>query len=1438
MAGHELAAPLELPGRFVQAPLGEVEHADTWYDQHGNKTTFFGGNTDSGRADWQFWKIEDPAGNVAYVGHATTASTADDDYTGKCWLKMYDGAGRRYCATYDGNNRLTQVLVETDAGGGWGNCGTETMVAKAEYSYYVNADTHGSDGDLKLVTVTMPLSDSGIELIKRTYYRWYEQAWANEDGRRGEPHMIKMVVADEGVRRHDYDQDSTMEYGGWGTDPEFLTATDADLKPYAAAYLEYVSASDYRVAKAFFNGECGCSGGVNGTYEFAYGTGSNYSTAIGNTSYDNGANDWMRTVVKQPDAIYATHYFDETGQPLSRVVTDGDPAVSYTDMWATQVIRDSMGCVTEVRSPAANDNSYTHSSGSFTAKTGDGLITLYERESGAVDTKGFLVFVQHKQGTSGTVYYDAKTEYEHPDFNVSGSVNVTRPMVTARRAYHVVNVGSASKDTAANYNATTFTNTFWSGTSTNLLYIVPKQLTATFPAVTTGNNGSGSALTAKRYLRKDRTTAFTESTGGRFDYTQFTNGQLTKRIDDVKTNGTFPSGDDPNTDWGITESGNGSDRTTQHAYDAQGRHDTTTLPDGRVTKSYYSRLKDQQVASIGFPRRTTGGSTTHYGPASYTVTNQAGKPTFQGLIAITSSGLTDALSTYIDETDGDPITALDKGTLARMSTSVYNKPGTRADETRAYFSLPASGAGTEGTHYDAVRYAYDTMGRRYRVKDATATITRTVFDDLGRAKETWVGTNDQDEGGSDNIVKTAIMEYDGNADGGNSHLTRRKIDQDGDWGTTSDQGTTDYSYDQRGRLIVSVNPQSPHSVALVDNLGRQTAVGLYSSSSGLDAGDDPTSLTTYRVALSRSYFDELGRVYESRRYEVDQSTGSVAQEAGQDQYLPVSTWRDAEGRVTKVDGDQLTKTLYDRLSRVTHSFVLAKDNDTVYADADDVTGDIVLEETQTTYESTDSDNVVMRAVIARHHDDLAAGTTGALDTNADGGTPNAFKYTAADVEGRIQISADWFDDLDRVTDAVRYGTYGGADFDRKPSGSWLTVPARSDTALRTTYTYNDDGTLLQVEDPKALKMRYAYDALGRTITEFRNYVNGTPSGTPDYTTCTDDNITRFEFSKGLQTKMWVDFDGDSVVDTTEPKDQVTTYIYGSNAATPSPMKLTTGNLLRAVKYPDTTNSGTTVANIDSDSSDVVSYAYNAQEEQVYMKDQAGNVIERDLDTAGRETQRRVTTLASGFDGAVRRIATTYVARGMVEKVTQYDNATVGSGSVVDEVKYTYEDWGHISLFEQDRNSTVAGGGDDREVAYTYAKNTSGRNTVRRATMTLPSGATLTFNYASAGNALANDVSRVSSLDLSVVVDSPVTVAAYEHNGLGRVVGVTHDEPDVFNRAYSASATYDRLDRFDRPVSSIWTKDLATDREFVDLAGRCRMGADGGFPLGSRGCVRS
>src|SRR5262249_10230617 len=159
----------------------------------------------------------------------------------------------------------------------------------------------------------------------------------------------------------------------------------------------------------------------------------------------------------------------------------------------------------------------------------------------------------------------------------------------------------------------------------------------------------------------------------------------TKRIDDVITNGSFPAGDDPNTDWGITESSSGSNRTTQFAYDAQGRQDTTTPPDAGTswtTKNYYTQLKDGRQGMIFCPKVTTS-SVTYYGPARYTVNNKAGKNEISGVDAISSSGLTDAsnpLTSWIDETTADPIAALGKGTLGSLKRNKYTSSGHQLTE--------------------------------------------------------------------------------------------------------------------------------------------------------------------------------------------------------------------------------------------------------------------------------------------------------------------------------------------------------------------------------------------------------------------------------------------------------------------------------------------------------------------------------------------------------------------------------------------------------------------------------------------------------------------------------------------------------------------------------------------------------------------------------------
>jgi RHS repeat-associated protein len=1398
----------------LEAGAGSEPDTWTYHDQVGSTAVFFGFDGDASPCAGQLWKVADGAGNTAYVGDSSTGSTAITngyDGSGRI-LEAYDSAGRRYCYTYstiDSVTRLTQVLCETDAGGGWGDCGTETEVGKVQYGYYQTGDnTYGDNGCLELVTVTTPLSDSGVSLVEKTYYRYWTGSF-HDTTSPGHSYAIQYIIDAEGYRQADWaDSDLT------DNDPQSMTETN--LKPYASAYFEYearTGGGEGRVDKAWFNGECGCSGGINGTYDFAYTT---QTSGTWTSGYDTA---WRyRVVIARPDGTYESRYFDEVGQPLSQVTTDSDPSSGTPDTWATKVVRDSMGCVTAVHTPASI-SAYTHSTGSFTDHT-SGLIHLYGRES-STDLTGFLRNRKWTNNNSTTVYFTSTTTHTVLPQTI-GDATLNRPVPDESWDYDTV-ATSESSPAAADRRDYTYT-VHQDGGSNDTVRIETVNVEA--PAVASGENGSGSQTSVWTAFNEDGTASFDESATGIIGYTEYNaHGLVVTRVRDADSGETgsgeiFESVTPPFSSWGTP-----LHLISTQTHDAQGRVDVTRpphMPGTQSTKRYYSKLADGRMVTVSIPLVDTSGTTTYYGPASYTVTNLAGKAEFSGTIALSTT--TTALTSWIDETKDDPIEALGVGSLSGVSVTVYNETGGSVEETRAYFDLPGSPnylPGTEGTHYDASFFGYDDMGRRWRVQDPTGTVTRTRFDDLGRAYETWVGTHDDDNevvwiGGDtsniDNMVKVSTTEYDGGADGGNSLVTETTADPDGDWGTTTDQRVTSYLHDARGRVIVTVGPQAPYGLVKYDEQGNMTASASYSSSSGLDASDDPTSLATNRESLSTTLYDPLGRAYETRRYSLE-SDGDIVLESSSDVYLRTQTWYDPEGRVMKTEGSTIAKTRYDRLGRATHRWTIASDDDTSYGGAasstavwdtttlrTNITGDLVVVENQTTYE-VDTGRTIMTATIERDFADRGGSeTTGALDTNADG---DAEMYTAANLEGRIQISAMWYDELGRLEDTVAFGTYGGSTFDRL-DGGLTTAPARSDTALRTTVTYNTDGTRQQVEDPAGTKTQWRYDDAGRVVATISNYDDGTPSGDTDH-------FVRQAYTDGLQTKLWVDLDGLDTDGVTDTGDQVTTYAYGvTTTDSPGASEINSGRLLRTVTYPDS-----------GGASDTVRFAYDATGAQIFMQDQAGTVIQTVYDTGGRETHRRATATGSGIDTAVLRITTAYTTRGQVDTVTQYDNATAGSGTIVDQVQYAYDEWGNVTTFDQDWNSAISGDAVDVDYSWGLAQ-TEGTGIYRqlRGTgMTLPDGTSVSYAYSSASSYHDDELGRVTSVQVASTY-----VATYEYNGLASLVGTEYPESDLLYTRYNTSGTFDRIDRFNRVTSDLWTRGIDTDadpayeayRDFYDV----------------------
>jgi len=248
-------------------------------------------------------------------------------------------------------------------------------------------------------------------------------------------------------------------------------------------------------------------------------------------------------------------------------------------------------------------------------------------------------------------------------------------------------------------------------------------------------------------------------------------------------------------------------------------------------------------------------------------------------------------------------------------------------------------------------------------------------------------------------------------------------------------------------------------------------------------------------------------------------------------------------------------------------------------------------------------------------------------------------------------------------------------------------------------------------------------------------------------------------------------------------DQVTTYIYGVTLADSD---IASNQLLRAIAYPDSTGP-----------SDRVEMSYNRQGELVARKDQLGTVHLYEYDGLGRRTQDRVTTLGSGVDAAVRRIATTYEVRGMVSTITSYNDAGTGTpGSVLNEVAFTYNDFGQLISDAQQHDGPVTGASLD--VQYGYASGAGGSNQIRPTSLTYPNGRVIDYSYGTSGG-MDDKLNR-----LQAIKDGFTTLAAYSHLGMGTVVRVDYTEPQVRLDLWGGTAgSYTGLDRFNRVVDLQW-----------------------------------
>ncbi len=346
---------------------------------------------------------------------------------------------------------------------------------------------------------------------------------------------------------------------------------------------------------------------------------------------------------------------------------------------------------------------------------------------------------------------------------------------------------------------------------------------------------------------------------------------------------------------------------------------------------------------------------------------------------------------------------------------------------------------------------------------------------------------------------------------------------------------------------------------------------------------------------------------------------------------------------------------------------------------------------------------------------------------------------------------------------------------------------------------------------------FTYDDVGREVQRILNCQTGSSSSSSSSSSGSSSSSSSGGCASSYDTNVTV----------------LTAYNADGNVSQVTAVNAATGNQVKQFVYGSTlaasgiASSLLKVADVYPDSvsgSDQVSYTYNRQKQVTTMTDQNGTVHSYNFDGLGRPTQDRVTTLGTGVDSTVLRIATSYEVRGMVSGLTSYDNATVGSGSVVNDVLLAYDDFTNLTQDYQSHSGAV-NTSTTPVCQYGYADGSA--NTVRQTSQTYPNGRLLYTDYGTAGG-INDAIGRIGSL---IDNDASTHLADYSNLGLKLIVEVSSPQPSLLYTLVGTAGgidpetgdIYRGLDLFGRVKDLLWyntstTTDMERIQHGYDRAG--------------------
>lgn len=746
-----------------------------------------------------------------------------------------------------------------------------------------------------------------------------------------------------------------------------------------------------------------------------------------------------------------------------------------------------------------------------------------------------------------------------------------------------------------------------------------------------------------------------------------------------------------------------------------------------------------------------------------------------------------------------------------------------------YHNIPSSGLGTLSTDYHRTIVNYDTLGRKeYTIQVVSGTavgssveqITQFVYDSRDRVTEIKRGVSSASHSMGTNyttyptLVTTSKTFYDD----GDGHVvtTQRHFGTGANDFTSSIIGRTfrghvryvTSSY-QNGGTPTNIGP---FVVMDIDWMGRTKAQAMYdlqpnytnvmASDTNIPAGyKDYTATTTDRRTLTKTFYDDLGRVYQTERYEVAESNGAAGSKFVQDNYydresrLVATLARNGVGREIAYDGAgrQYQQRLVHDLDSTKYSsgafnYQAPMPNPAIGSMSGG--NDQVIEIDHLAFDKVGNE-------IERHSYELNHSDTSSI----------GISLTNNDYVRRSVFT--WYDLADRATEVADHGsgdTTAGA-------GSWKyanrptrgSAPSAStDFVLLTKYGYNPDTGLLEtVTHPDGTQTKTFYDKLGRTRHVAENYANfdpATPSTSGDGTDKSKDRVTETQYNGLSQVTKLIAQDQDG--NGTHTDDETTTYLYENT--------VNAGWVTNEI-YPDssdTTSTGT----------DQIKKTYNVDGSLATRTDQNQTVLTYVYDNRRKLKAQKATTLGSNVDGAVRSI--TYGCDDLArrQKVTSHTDVTEdpnAASNIHNQVYFAYDDFGALATRWENHSGLAVTSGGSQSPKSQFGYDTSATSSIftngrRLSKVTYPAGRVMhyTFGDSSVIDEKLNRIVTISD-DASGSPGNPVTY--YNYNGARRLMLV---DLGNFTLDYSllTSNNYSGWDRFGRVVQQRWRGNTVSDAD--------------------------